>query len=229
MIIHSCVSCKFKAHFFAKMTPEELEAVNKNRIEARYKKGDLICKQGTIPTHLICMYNGVSKVYIEGSSNILLQVLTSQNYIGLQSVFANETGREPLYRYSVAALDDSAACLIDLVPFKKVVQNNLIICREVLQYLSNMESDFLKKIETLSQKNSHGRIADTLMYLANTFNSDKIDLKLTRKDIAEFSATSLENTIRILSELKTDKIINLDGRSLEIIDKKKLEKIRELG
>lgn len=229
MNIHSCVSCKFKAHFFTKMSPEELEAVNKNRIEARYKKGDLICKQGTTPTHLICMYNGVSKVYIEGSNNILLQVITSQNYIGLQSVFTNGIGMEPVYRYSVSALDDSMACLIDLKPFRQVVNNNLVICREVLQYLSNMESDFLKKIEVLSQKNSHGRIADTLIYLSETFNTDRIDLKLTRKDIAEFSATSLENTIRILSELKSDKIINLDGRRLEILDKKKLQKIRELG
>lgn len=229
MVINSCVTCKFKAHFFSKMSAEELEAVNKNRLEIRYKKGDLLCKQGTAPTHLICMYNGVSKVYIEGHNNILLQILTSQNYIGLQSIFANDTGKEPLYRYSVAALDDSSACLIDLVPFKKVVQSNITICREVLQYLSNMESDFLKKIETLSQKNSHGRIADTLLYLTDVFNTDRIDLKLTRKDIAEFSATSLENTIRILSELKVDKIINLDGRRLEILDKKKLTQIRELG
>lgn len=228
MVIPSCVSCKFKAHFFAKMTADELAAVNTNRLEIRYKKGDLICKQGTTPTHLICLYNGSAKVYIEGVNNMLLQVVTSQNYIGLQSIFGNN-GKEPVYPYSVAALDDSHACLIDMQAFRKVVTSNLNICTEVLQYMCNIEGEFLKKIEVLSQKNSHGRIADTLMYLSELFNTDKIDLKLTRKDIAELSATSLENTIRILSELKNDNIINLDGRRLEIIDKKKLLQIRQLG
>ncbi|MBI5219444.1 MAG: Crp/Fnr family transcriptional regulator [Bacteroidia bacterium] len=229
MLIPSCVDCTFKKHFFSLMTTEELDALNSNRLEVKYKKGDLICKQGTTPTHIICLYNGIAKVYIEGNNNFLLSILTSQNYIGIQSSFNCASGKEPLFHYSVAALDDSYACLLDIQTFRTIVHINHAVCLEVLAYICSIESDFLKKVEVLSQKNPHGRIADTLLYLSELFNTDRIDMKLTRKDIAELSYTSLENTIKILSELKSDKIINLDGRKLELLDKKKLQKIRELA
>ncbi len=228
MFIPSCVNCQFKKNFFSLMSPEELEIVNINRKEIKYKKGDLICKQGTTPTHIICMFNGLAKIYIEGNTSILLQILTSQNYIGIQNVFVPEN-TDGTYHYSVTALEDTHACLLDINQFRKVAYNSLPVTTEILHYLAKMESSFLKKIETLSQKNSHGRIADALIYLTEIFNTDKIDLKLTRKDIADFSSTSLENTIRILSELKSDNIINLDGKRLEILDKKKLIQIRNLG
>jgi hypothetical protein len=43
------------------------------------------------------------------------------------------------------------------------------------------------------------------------------------------SAISEENTVRLLTELKNEQIIRLDGREVDILDTAMLKKISELG
>lgn len=224
-----CQDCIYKSHFFMKMSEEELFQINANRIEVKFKKGDVISKQGTSPSHLIYLVDGLAKLYIEGTSNITLQIVTPRSYIGLQSIFSNDMFSEPILPYSVSAIEDSMACFIDINVFKNIVRNNAAFSYEIISYISQQEKLYYNKIKNISQKNSRGRIADTIIYLSEIYDSDILDLKLTRKDIAELAGTSLENSIRILSELKREEIINVEGRKIEIKNKNLLKKIQELG
>ena len=67
------------------------------------------------------------------------------------------------------------------------------------------------------------------IFSENVFESDRFELKLTRKELAEYSAMSMENTVRILTEYKEDGIIEIDGRVFTIKQPEILKKIGELG
>jgi len=87
----------------------------------------------------------------------------------------------------------------------------------------------MNKIICLNQKNIRGRIAESLLYLSGFHGSEKYNLSVTRKELGEMSAISEENTVRLLTELKKEGIIKIEGRDVTIKDKMLLKKISELG
>ena len=67
-----------------------------------------------------------------------------------------------------------------------------------------------------------------LVPLIITFGLDEqnyLQISLTREELANIVGTATESVIRLLSEFKTDRLIELNGRKIKILNKKGLEKI----
>jgi CRP-like cAMP-binding protein len=86
---------------------------------------------------------------------------------------------------------------------------------------------------TLTQKHIRGRLAESLLFLQDTygFEDDGKTLKvyLSREDIANLSNMTTSNAIRTLSTFATEEVISLDGRKISINDINILNKISEMG
>ena len=52
-----------------------------------------------------------------------------------------------------------------------------------------------------------------------------LNISLTREELANIVGTATESVIRLLSEFKSDKLVELNGRKIKILNKKGLEKI----
>ena len=52
---------------------------------------------------------------------------------------------------------------------------------------------------------------------------------MTRKELAELSSMSMENAVRILSEFKSDKIIEIKGKKIKILQYDILKKLSDIG
>ncbi len=222
----SCSNCQFKCDIYhiIKKTTNDFSEIQP--LHALYKKHEIISKQGTSVSSAIYLLDGSAKLYIEGlnNRNIILYVLTPQSYIGLLSFF--ET---PDYCYSVAALEDSRICMIDLDFIKSLYLQNHEFLLKLNGAFGKSVATIMNKIITLNQKNIRGRVAESLLYLSGMYNSDKFKMFITRKELGELSAISEENTVRLLTELKKEGIINVNGKEIEIVDKKLLTKISEVG
>ena len=82
----------------------------------------------------------------------------------------------------------------------------------------------------LSQKQMHGRISDALIYLSEEiYETNKVNGEISRQDIADYTSMSKDSAIRILKEFERDSIIHLDGRTIEILDSKRLHDISQKG
>jgi CRP/FNR family transcriptional regulator len=76
----------------------------------------------------------------------------------------------------------------------------------------------------------NGRLADVLLTLCDeNYNQDILFDNLSRKDIADFACISTESTVRLLTEFKNDGIIDLDGKKIIILDRKRLFEISRIG
>ena len=61
-----------------------------------------------------------------------------------------------------------------------------------------------------------------------TFNSGDdsvISISLPREDIANIVGTATETVIRLLSEFKSDKLIEMEGKKIRLLEKQKLDRI----
>jgi CRP/FNR family transcriptional regulator len=69
----------------------------------------------------------------------------------------------------------------------------------------------------------HGRLAWALLELSqNVFTESKLNVPLTRKDLAEFTNMSVMSVGRILREFAEENLIDLKKQSIKILEKDKL-------
>ena len=90
--------------------------------------------------------------------------------------------------------------------------------------------DMVTTLLTMNRKHVRGRLAAILLHFAdNVFKSTKFELPFTRLDIANLANISNENTVRLLSEFNSDKLIKLNNKKVEILERAKLEEIAMKG
>jgi CRP-like cAMP-binding protein len=70
------------------------------------------------------------------------------------------------------------------------------------------------------------RVAQALIRLRDRYGpsgSNELGLRISREDLATIVGTATESLIRTLSDLRDDKLIELQGRDIHIRDAKRLE------
>jgi len=223
----NCLECTNSSKCFKKLIPSELEFINHNKTQIHYKKGENICKQAAFASYVLFISDGLVKIYLEspGNKNINVKISRTSEFIGLSAIFGDN-----IYNYSAIALKDSTVCLIEKDSFKKLLIDNGQFASEIIKWYCDKEKQLFEKIKSLGIKQMHGRLADTLLYLCHeNFKPDDVFSVISRKDIAEFACISTESTVRLLTELKNDKIIEVNGKKIEILNKKLLEEISWRG
>ena len=222
----TCPDCSLKCDIYKTMLAAGMDFSLMHSIHARFRKHELICKQGCNVSHAIYLVSGTAKFFIEGlnNRNIILYLMKPPAYIGLLSFFESVH-----YSYSVAALEECETCMIDLQFLKKlyIEQHDLLL--KLNKAFGKSVTNIMKKIITLNQKQIRGRVAESLIYLSEFYGNDHFEFPLTRKELGELSGISEENAVRLLTEFRQENIIRCKGREIEIQDMKLLRKISDLG
>jgi len=85
----------------------------------------------------------------------------------------------------------------------------------------------------LTQKHIRGRLAESLLFLKETYGLEEdgatISIFLSREDLANLSNMTTSNAIRTLSIFASEKLIAIDGRKIKIINEDELNKISRIG
>lgn len=221
-----CEDCRHKCDLYdffsksGKVIPESII------IRAKFRKHDKICRQGENVSHAIYLTEGTAKLFIEGINghNIILYLMRPPAYIGLLSFFESIH-----YTYSVTAIEDSQVCMVRLEFLKELYLENHEVLLRLNKAFGKSVALIMKKIICLNQKNIRGRIAESLLSLASFYGNNSFRLPVTRKELGEMSAISEENTVRLLTELRKEGIVSIQGREVKIIDAALLGKISNLG
>lgn len=210
--------------FFNLLNEEQRIKLENNLNILKYKKKDVIFRQGARAYDIMFIKAGLIKVYKEGRNdrNLILKVAKTDDYLGLSSVFG-----ENLHEYSAAAISDCVVYHIDFTVFKSVLIENGKFSFNFQKLLSLDSLYIIEKLFSQSYKQLPGRIADVLLYFADEiFHTTEYTFPFTRKELAEFSGTTKESFIRTLTEFKNDKIIEIDGAGVSI---KSMDIIRTLS
>ncbi|HEY9114293.1 MAG TPA: Crp/Fnr family transcriptional regulator [Bacteroidales bacterium] len=222
-----CLSCNLKISIFKYLTQEQLEYVDSLRFEVDFNAGETIFKQGAPLTHIVCITSGLVKIYLEheNDNNIILTILKPTQILGGPGF-----NTDYKHHFSATAIEDTTACFLDVNIFKELLMQNSSFAVEMIGYLNNTHISFYNKFKTLVHKHMNGRLAETLIYLADdVYNSDKFQTTLSRQDIADMSAMRKESVIRALKGFKEEGILLCENDSFEILQKEALLKISKFG
>jgi CRP-like cAMP-binding protein len=85
----------------------------------------------------------------------------------------------------------------------------------------------------LTQKHIRGRLAESLLFLKDSYGVEEdgftLSIYLSREDLASLSNMTTSNAIRTLSNFASERLIAIDGRKIKLIDEEKLKKISKIG
>jgi CRP/FNR family transcriptional regulator len=212
--------------WFDNLSEELLQKVYDNQVSLSYNKGEILSKQGGFASHIVFLTQGLIKIYKEhNDKNLILKIVKPGEFIGLTSLY-----NKGLFNYSAASIDSSKVYSISADIIKYLIKNNPDFAEMIIGQINLNMSQFFERIISLTQKQLHGRIADVILHLSREiYEADKFNMLLTRRDIAEFCGMSTESAIRILKEFHNDKIVNIEGKNLEVISYQLLEKLSEVG
>lgn len=203
----------------------EINSILATRVD--FKKNDLIFKQGVLASYLVVFTSGLAQAFVEDLSNrtYTFRLIKPFELIGLSSLF--NSGH---YGYTATAIKPSEGFLVSQDTIKSIMENNQKFNFKLIKWFSENLNFNYHKLNFLANKQSLGRIAETLIYLwKDIFAGRIIENSITRKIIAELSGMSTENAIRILSELKNDGIINVNKEGIEILKPGFLERFSIAG
>ena len=88
------------------------------------------------------------------------------------------------------------------------------------------------KLTDATQKTIRERLAFALLKLSDNYGVEggeisKIDIALTREELAGLVGTATETVIRLLSEFKKDTLIEFEGKKIVILDKRGLARLSD--
>jgi CRP/FNR family transcriptional regulator len=129
-------------------------------------------------------------------------------------------------------MEEAGVCFIPKDLFMAVLQKDGQLSFEIMKLLS----DDLRKAEVsithFAQKPVRERLAEALLFIKESYgfkeDGKTIDLKISREDLANLVGTATETTIRLLSELKHEGVVHLEGKGIEITNLKELVRIANL-
>jgi len=229
--LNNCNNCiENKMSVFNVLTDEERELLVRNYSCHEYTKGDIIFKEGDKPMGLICLSEGKVKVFKEGvgGREQIVRMAKPVGFIGYRALFAEEN-----HTATAVAIEDTTISIIDKDTIYKLLRSSPELCLSIIKAFATELGFSNNRTVTLTQKHIRGRLAESLIFLKDTygFEDDAATIKiyLSREDIANLSNMTTSNAIRTLSTFASEGVIGIDGRKIKIMDLMKLERISELG
>ncbi|MCK5134336.1 MAG: Crp/Fnr family transcriptional regulator [Bacteroidales bacterium] len=215
---------------FTVLTPKEKEFLKQNYTCAFYKKGEIIFKEGDKPIGLMILAEGKVKIFKEGvgGREQIVRMAKPVGFIGYRALFAEEN-----HTATAVAIEDCVSCIVDKESVYRVIRSNAELSMSIIHSFASELGFSHDRTVTLTQKHIRGRLAESLIFLKDTYgyedDSKTIKIYLSREDVANLSNMTTSNAIRTLSTFAQEGVISIDGRKIRILDLPKLERISELG
>ena len=209
------------------ISEKDFDKLEKTSVNLNFKKGEIILKQGGMPTHIVYLEKGIVKFNYENElgKNLILTIVSAPKILGGANLFYKDNNL-----FSLIAVEDCEVIMIDSKVIQEVLMDNSKFAMMMFQVASEMFKKSVMNFISLAHKQKEGRIADIFLFLAaEVYHNTTFLLSLTRKEIAEFAGCSTENVIMTLSKWQNEKIVSIEGKTIEIKDIDKLKYISKIG
>lgn len=212
------------------LTTEQRVILARDFTVQKYKKNETIYCEGETPMHLMCLLTGKVKIYKDGvgGRSQIIRVIKNKEYFAYRAYFAEEN-----FVTAAAAFEPCTICLIPMPTIVKLIQENTDLAMFFIRQLSKDLGISDERTVSLTQKHIRGRLAESLLFLKDTYGLEEdgstLSIYLSREDLANLSNMTTSNAIRTLSNFASEKLIAIDGRKIKLIDEEHLKKISKIG
>lgn len=207
------------------LNKEELLRMAECKTSYTIKKGEPIFEEGEVTNGIYCVKEGVCKLskLSDNGKDQIVKLVKPGELLGQRSMISDEPAN-----LSAVALEDMEVCFIPrsevMQFFTKNNQFSMNVMKTICEDLKGADDHMVN----MAQKTVRQRLAETLIYLEETFGKNEdgsLHIQLSREELAGMIGTATESCIRLLSELNKSDYIELTGKKITLLDKNKLKRL----
>ena len=209
------------------LNKEELTHLADCKTSYTIKKGEHIFEEGDTVNGIYCIKDGIcklSKLSANGKDQIVKLVKPGE-LLGQRSMISEEPAN-----LSAVALEDMEVCFIPRSEVMSLFDNNNKFSMNLMKTICGDLKESDDHMVSVSQKTVKERLAETLIYLQETFGKNEdgsLQIQLSREELAGMIGTATESCIRLLSDFNKLGLIELVGKKIIIKDSTKLKRIAD--
>lgn len=216
---------------FEGLSENELRALGEVAITRQYPKGNVILLAEEEGDTMYVILRGKVKISIisEDGREIILEIFQEHDFFGEMSLL--DSGPRSA---TVIAMEDTELLMLRRPEFLDLIRRIPEIATKLLAEMTSRLRRADRKIESLALLNVTGRIAGTLLQLAeqngeSTQEGTIIRNRPTHQELANMSGTTRETVTRVLKRLERDGYIVSLGKDILILENRDLQDVIEVG
>lgn len=207
---------------FKSLTKEQLVQAGESMLCSSYKRGSIIYDEGSRINGSYIVCSGILKIYKTGfdGKEQIIRFGKTGDLIAFRSVISDE-----LACTTAEVIQEATLCYFPGEVFTGFIKSNSDFAMDLMRLTCRELGESNKFLTDIAQKTVRERLAEILLLLMDTFELDEdknIQISLTREELANMVGTATESVIRLLSEFKSDNLIELNGRKIKLLNIPKL-------
>ncbi len=193
----------------------------------RCKRNQTFIVEGTPVYGLFFIQKGRVKVGKTGAylKEQILRFAQAGEVIGHRGFATKES-----FQIYANALEESLICHFPIETITEMLRTVPGMAFDFMLFFAEELHNSETKVSKLAQMSVREKVIDSILYIHRKFGhtDGKLNLQLSRKEIAHFAGTNDEQVTRIISQLKEENILSTEKRKLVVLDLNELKsEIRE--
>lgn len=202
-----------------------LEALKEGGSINHYKKKQVIYWEGNHPSRLFYVQKGKVKTYKrnDDGKEFITGLFREGDFIGYIPLM-----EDAVYKDTAEALEDTELAAIPRSEFEALLGSNPAVMQKFIKILAQNIDDKEEQLLSIAYNSLRKKVADTLVTLYDKYNPEHnagFQIDMSRENMAAMAGVAKESLIRMLSELKDEKLIALEGSKIKIADYTGLRKM----
>ncbi len=202
-----------------------LENISQNRPENSYKKKQIIYSYGNHPQKLFFLKQGKVKTFVnnDDGKSLTIGLYSEGDFFGYTALLEGST-----YKESAEAIDDCVVAEIPIEAFEKLLHHNKDATKKIIQLLAKNITQKEQQLLDIAYNSLRKRVATALVTLVNKYRKEAEEvftIQISREDLANIAGTATESLIRTLSDFKAEKLVEINGSRISVLNEKKLQEM----
>ena len=192
---------------------EELEKISSLIYIKAFKRKKIIFLEDTPSNTVYIIKTGSVKTYksLPDGREQIITILSAGYMLGFDSLYNDH------YSSTAEAIQDAELCCIKKKDLIALLKTNPEVSLKFIGIMNRELNRAQERIRDLGVKDARERVASLLVTLFDSKGEGKgPGFTLSRQEISEMVGVAQETVIRILSEFKSDGLIETEGRNIVI-------------
>ena len=200
---------------FSMLTNDQAQSIADSVVKRRFRRGEIIVEHGKKSNALFILLTGRARVLTSDSRGreVILAVLQPGDYVGEMSLIDNEP-----HSATVRAEVQTDMLILGRAEFARCLPENSSLSYAIMRGLVQRLRSADRQIESLALLDVYGRVARTLLDMAEMENGQKlIRNKVSRQDLAKIVGASREMVSRVMKDLEERGMVHTQENGSVII------------
>lgn len=203
---------------------EMLTQLVRDRSTNHYKKRQLIYSEGNHALRLFYIEKGKVKTFKtnDDGKELVIGLYNQGDFLGYVALLEGTT-----YKETAEAMEDTELAVIPNEEFEQLISSNKEVMQKFIKLLAKNVSDKEQQLLGIAYNSLRKKVADALIMLYSKYkgSNEQYAIDMSRENLANIAGTAKESLIRTLSDFKDEKLIDICGRDIFVLNEKKLRNL----